>query len=288
MAFHLIQTNPTLFDFMNLLKTIRHVPVKLYNLETLSYYNRILANGGTISDASLSAVEKFVQDCKNALIWDKLIEVGPFAGNNLNAALVKLINAPGAPGTLTNVNFVSGDYTESGANGGLLGDGATKYLNTGFNNQTMLPDNSHLSFYLREDVSASGNRALLGVISGTDQYWLGAVTNTQVNARLGQVATATYAQNMSKGFYLASRQAANQLKLYKNGDVLASDGTTVTHLKPNFSTYLFGFDTTGTAGAFLPARGSFYSIGNALSDDEAAILHNAVRTLQRNLNRAIN
>ena len=25
-------------------------------------------------------MEKFVQDCKNALIWDKLIEVAPFAG----------------------------------------------------------------------------------------------------------------------------------------------------------------------------------------------------------------
>src|SRR5436190_9952725 len=210
---------------MNILKGLRHVPVKLFNLETVSYYNRVISNGGIISDASLSAVEKFVQDCKNSLIWDKLIEVGPFAGADLNAALVKLIFPGGGSGVLTNVNFVAGDYNESGVNGGLNGDGATKYLNTGFNAQTSLPDNSHLSFYLREDVSASGNRSLIGTLNATDQYWLGAINNTQSNVRLGQSAIASYAQNMSKGFYLGSRSAPNALKLYKNASLVATDAT---------------------------------------------------------------
>src|SRR5205085_7979669 len=102
---------------MNYLKALRHVPVRLFNLETVSYYNRVIANGGSISDESLNAVEKFVQDCKNSLIWEKLIEVGPFAGANLNAAMVKLVYPGGGSGVLTNVNFVAGDYNESGASG---------------------------------------------------------------------------------------------------------------------------------------------------------------------------
>ena len=273
---------------MNLLKGLRRVPVKLYNLETVSYYNRVLANGGLISDATLSAVEKFVQDCKNALIWDKLIEVAPFAGANLNAALVKLIFPGGGSSALTNVNFVAGDYTETGTNGGLLGDGATKYLNTGFNTQAMLPDNSHLSFYLREDVSASGNRVLIGAINVSDQYWLGALTNTQCNTRLGQVAAASSAQNMSKGFYIGSRASINSLKLYKNGALAGTDNSTITHAKPNLNLFAFGFNTGGVPGAYLPGRGSFYSIGQALTDGEALALHDAVRTLQRNLGREIN
>lgn len=273
---------------MNLLKGLRHVPVKLYNLETLSYYNRVMASGGSISDASLNAVEKFVQDCKNALIWDKLIEVAPFAGTNLNAALVKLIFAGGGASALTNVNFVADDYAETGPNGGLLGDGATKYLNTGFNAQTMLPDNAHLSFYLRDDVVASGNRVLIGAINVSDQYWIGALTNTQSNTRLGQVAAATLAQNMTKGFYLGSRSAANALKLYKDGALVASDTTAITHSKPNLNLFAFGFNTGGVPGAYVPGRGSFYSIGHALNDAEALALHEAVRTLQRNLGREIN
>src|SRR5688500_6622197 len=100
--------------------------------------------------------------------------------------MVKLVYPGGVPGVITNVNFVAGDYNETGANGGLLADGTTKYLNTGFNAQTYLPDNAHLSFYLREDVGAAGNRSLIGTLAGSDQYWLGSIAPaSQANARLG-------------------------------------------------------------------------------------------------------
>ena len=60
---------------MNLLTKLNYLPVRRYNPETTDYVMRVIANGGTISDASVDAIEKFVQDCKNALIWDKLLEV---------------------------------------------------------------------------------------------------------------------------------------------------------------------------------------------------------------------
>jgi hypothetical protein len=203
--------------------------------------------------------------------------------------LVKLVYPAGAPGVLTNVNFVSGDYTETGPNGGLLGDGSTKYLNSGFNAATDLPDNAHLSFYLREDVAATGNRGLLGAWAASDHYWLGALTPAAaVNARLGQIATAASAAALSKGFHLASRTAANQLKLYKNGAVAGSDAAAVTHAKPNTTVLVFALMANGSAASYLPARGSFYSIGQGLDEAEAMALHLAVRTLQRNLNRDIN
>ena len=170
----------------------------------------------------------------------------------------------------------------------MLGDGATKYLNTGFNIATYLPDNSHLAFYLREDVAAAGNRSLIGGLSGTDQYWLGALTNAQSNVRLGQTATATHAANMAKGFYVGSRAGGNAIKLYKDGLAVATDSTAVVHTKPNLNLYAFGFNSNGSPSAYLPARGCFYSIGHALTDIETLLLHDAVRTLQRNLNRHIN
>ena len=273
---------------MNYLKLLRHIPAKLYNPETADYRDRVIAAGGTLSEASLDAVEKFVRDCKNNELWDKLLEVAPFAGSNLSAALVKLIHPAGVSGTITNVNFVSGDYAETGPNGGLLGDGATKYLNTGFNLASFLPDNSHLSFYLREDVSASANRSLLGGLSSTEQYWLGALTNTQRNVRLGQTATATQTANMTKGFYAGSRTGGSSLKLYKDGLVIATDSASVTHTKPSVSLYAFAFSSSGSASAYLPGRGSFYSIGHGLTEIETLLLHDAVRTLQRNLGRDIN
>jgi hypothetical protein len=273
---------------MNFLKTLRYIPVKLRNPETLSYRDRVIANGGVISESSLDAVEKFVLDCKNGNIWSKFLDVGVFAGSNLSAALVKLVYQGGAS-VLTNVNFVSGDYAETGSNGGLLGDGATKYLNTGFNAQTLLPDNGHFGFYLREDVVAAGNRSMIGAVNGTDQYWIGALTAASAaDARYGGILTASLSGAFGRGFYLSSRNAANDLKLYKNGQLGGSNASAVTHNKPNTNVYAWAFNSAGTASAFLPVRGSFYSIGQALSATEVAALNDAVKILQRNLNREVN
>jgi hypothetical protein len=273
---------------MKLLQRFGFIPPRRFNPETTDYRDRVVANGGTISATTLDAIEKFVQDCKNALIWDKLLEVAPFAGANLNAALVKLVHPAGVPGVITNVNFVAGDYTESGPNGGLLGDGTTKYLVTGFNTQTHLPDNAHFSFYLREDMLVAGNRALLGVLQGSDQYWLGSIAPaSQVNTRFGQTFSATLAAPLEKGFYIGSRPSHTLLRLYKNGTLAASDTNTVVHARPNQVIYAFAWNASGAPSGHAPARGSFYSIGQALDSTEAAALHDAVQTLQRNLNRDV-
>lgn len=274
---------------MNYLKARRRVPVKLYNPETLDYRDRVLAAGGAITVASLDAVEKFVQDCKNALIWSKLLEIGPFAGSNLNAALVKLARPVGVASALTNVNFVAGDYNERGASGGLLGDGTTKYLNTGFNIQTHLPDNCHLSFYLRDDAGGAGNIIPIGGIDASHQYWVGALTpSAQSNTRMGQAATATDPQQMTKAFYCASRTAANALRLYKNGALTAVDNSAIAQGKPNQNIFVMAYNNSGSASGHLPGRRSFYSIGEGLNAEETTALHQAVRTLQQNLDRAIN
>jgi hypothetical protein len=272
---------------MKFLKSLRYLPAKLRNPETTSYRDRVIANGGTIPESSLDAIEKFVQDCKNANIWSKFLDVGVFAGSNLNAALVKLVYQSGG-GVLTNVNFVSGDYNETGANGGLNGDGATKYLNTGFNAQSLLPDNGHLSFYLREDVSASGNRALLGVLAGADQYWFGAVNPASASdARYGGTQSASGSGAFTKGFYVDTRAAANDLRLYRNGTQIGANTNNITHNKPNLSFYAWAFNSNGSTGAILSGRGSFYSIGQSLTAMEVAAFNDAVKTLQRNLNRDI-
>lgn len=273
---------------MNLLRQLRRLPAKAWNPETVAYRDRVLANGGSIADRSLDAIDKFVLDCKNGAVWDKLIEVGPFAGSNLNAALVKLVYPGGGQGTLANVNFAAGNYAETGANGGLLGDGATKYLNTGTAPQS-LPDNGHYSFYLREDMGGVGNRSLLGSIVTVDQYWMGAISPAAgADLRYGQTATASLAGAVGKGFYIGTRTAANSLRLYKNGALAGSDTTVISHNKPNQPVYLWAFNTAGAAAAFLPNRGSFYSLGAALNDAEAMALHLAVRSLQENLNRSVN
>lgn len=273
---------------MQLLHHLRRIPTKLYNPETTLYQSRIIANGGSISAKSLDSIEKFVQDCKNANIWTKLLEVGVFAGTTLNAALVKLVVGSGAPTVLTNINFVTGDYVETGVSGGLAGDGATKYLNTGFAG-TNLPDAGHLSCYLAEDIGASGNRAMLGVLAALDQYWLGSLSPaTSADFRYGQTVGTAQPFGLLKGFYTGVRASSTSLRLFRNGGLVDANTTATSITKTSQPIYTHAYNSAGIAGGWLAGRISFYSIGQSFTDAEVLALHYAVRTLQYNLNRGVN
>jgi hypothetical protein len=272
----------------NVLSMKRRVSVKRYEPETLTYRDAITAAGSSISTSSLDAVELlFVRDCKQAGLWTKLLDVGVFAGANLTAALVKLKHV--GQGSLINNNFVSGDFVETGATGGLTGDGATKYLNSGFNIANSLPDAAHVSFYLQTDVALTGNRALLGAISGGGHdYFLGSLSAAgSIDVRLGQQITASQAVGLTKGFYLGSRHAAASLKLFKNGSVSGANSTAVTHTKPSASMFVFGFNSAGSPGALIASRGSFYSIGQSFTDAEALAYYSLVQALQNRLGRGV-
>jgi hypothetical protein len=269
---------------MNLTKSLRYIPRRVFRAETLQYLNRILLNDGSISEASLVAVDQFVTDCKAASIWTKFIEVGSFAGSNLNAALVKLVYQSGGSGVLVNSNFVSPDYVESG---GLLGDG-TKFLNTGVLADS-LPANSHVSFYLREDIAQTGNRMMMGALSGTDQNWLGSLTPASAaDFRCGSTITASGGGAVTKGFYTGSRESASSISLYRDATLIGGSGTFTTTVRPNLAMYLWGYNSGGAAAARIAHRGCFYSIGEALNATEVAALNTAVRALQIALNRNIN
>jgi hypothetical protein len=271
---------------MNLLKSLSNLP-RGWRAETLDYADRIAANGGSISQATLIAIDNFVRACVLAGIWSKFIEVGPFAGSNLNAAMVKLVYQPAAGGVLTNSNFLSSDYVETGSNGGLAGDG-TKYLNTNVQAST-LPDNGHLSFYLREDISGGGNKGLLGGLDGSNQYWLGALNpGVTIDARYGGLTVASASTGFTKAFYTIVRESSVSLVYYRDGASIATNSSATGTTKPSVSLHAWAFNSLGTATGRINARGSFYSIGQTLTPTETLALHNAVRTLQVALNRAVN
>jgi hypothetical protein len=271
---------------MKLLKTLSNLP-RGWRDETLQYADRIAANGGSITQASLVGIDAFVRACQIAGIWSKFIEVGPFAGSNLNAAMVKLVYQPAAGSVLTNSSFVSGDYVETGANGGLSGDG-TKFLNTNVQ-ATTLPDNGHYSFYLREDITSGSNKGLIGALDASNQYWMGALTaGATVDLRYGALVLASVSGILSKGFYTGVRESSTSLTYYRDAVSIATSSSAAGTTKPAYAIHTWGYNSAGTSGARINARGSFYSIGQALTPTEVGALHNAVRNLQSALNRAVN
>jgi hypothetical protein len=147
--------------------------VTRFNAETLTYQANILANSGTISGTSLVAVDNFVTACKAAGVWAKLLDAGVFAGNQLAAALTKLVYVPSGTPYLINHNFTSGDYAETGASGGLQGNASSKYLDTSLQTNVVsliYGPVAALSFYSRGSAVSSGTHVLIGA-TDTNGPW---------------------------------------------------------------------------------------------------------------------
>ena len=103
--------------------------------EAASWRTRVVANGGSVSAATMQAVDRFCRSIDGAGIRDRFYRLNLFCGGNLNAVLVPLYRGPSRTGAqfgnTTDTNngpFVSGDYSESS---GLKGNGSSKYLETG-------------------------------------------------------------------------------------------------------------------------------------------------------------
>ena len=111
------------------------------------------ADGQALETATRMAINGFVKGCKADGIWPAIKASCILAGaRTLAGALVPLVGT--AP---TNFNFVSGDYNRKT---GLVGDGATKYLNSNRNNNADPQNSKHLAVY--RTVAATVNGHLLG------------------------------------------------------------------------------------------------------------------------------
>jgi hypothetical protein len=266
---------------------LRRATVQRYNPETLALQSNILAAGGTISAASLLAADAFVTSAKISGVWPKLLDCGLFIGDQLAAALCKLVTYPGAAASFINQGFLAGDYTERGANGGLTGDGATKYVSTGLRASASietLPGDS-ISVYLRSLAVASGAPA------GADGLFL--------NVNVGRAPTPThyqYAQDgallsaapvtVAPGLFTGSKLSAADYRLYFNGNQVAGP---IPQAAPGVDgvVLVFAMSAGGVPENYWQGAISFYALGAGLTPLDNQNLYACVQALQQTLNRNV-
>lgn len=245
----------------------------------------VTANGGTYSAATLTAVTNFCVSAKAKGYFSKFNRINLFCGNQLAAALVPLV-ATGGNSTDTNVNFLSGDYTEAT---GLTGNGTTKYLRTGLVPSVSLTLNStHLAVYNRAANAGAGGGATIGASDAntfrilapfsdgnlySDQYDTG-------TGRLSAAVAATY------GLLTASRTASNAHAIYKGATSVASNATGGGAL-PAVELMVFCENTSGTAGLFVAYPLGAYSIGTGLSPADVANYNTDMLAFQTALSRNV-
>ncbi len=263
--------------------------VSITDVDVIAYKTAILTNSGIINTQDLLSHEIFVQSLKEDGIWDKLFEVGTYAGDNLNAALVKLKAGVGTSRFLVNNNFVSADY---GRTMGLQGNGTTKYLKTGFIPSLIMTKNdTSLGVYNASSVAAVGSMGTYSS-SGTtvfDLFYPYSDSTLYVDMYDATVGagriTSLITNNVKFGLISASRISSTLLSLYKRGIFLTSGVGAVTGNLPATEMYLFARNDSGSAAFFSSYRDTFYFFGKGLTDAEMALLNIHVEALQINLGR---
>jgi len=288
-------------------RTLR--PRNAIHPEAANWAARVVANGGTVSASTAAAVNQFCNaiDAESGL-RACFYRLNPHAGTSLNACLVPLYRGQSFGGETfgntidTNTGpFISGDYNETGASGGLLGNGTTKYLDTGLA-PSNLPSytSAHIAVYHSQPSGANQTRAWIACrdTATASQIYLsnGMFSTSAVFGQYMSNATANFNTGGSQtgaagGFRVLSRTAVDRLDNYYNAVSQANSTINiaggivgVTSARPFF---IFANNNQGTADSFMNGRVMAYSIGLGLSQSQVDAYNAAMQAFQTALGRNV-
>jgi len=281
------------------------------HMEVDKWLANVYWNAGGANSTTIAALNTFCNAIDNAGIRSKFYRLNLFCGNNLQACCVPLYTSTSyydqSLGLAVDMNngFVSGDYNETGSNGGLLGDGTSKHLRTGLR-PDKLPSgfeyNCHLSAYRK---TAGNTQALMG------SYYYD--TTITANRHSYEIAQNTIILNATGGptiptisgypaFQLGIRSSSSYSIAYTNSTAGTPYTASITAFATNVPFIIFGRNlitgsppSDGGQSAFGTYNSTFlttsllagYSIGSSLSSSEAIAFYNAIQAFQTSLGRNV-
>jgi len=268
---------------------------------TITDYDALnFVNAALISNETQQiAINTLTTDLKNAGLWSKMKAIYPFVGGTASTHRWNLKD-PRNVDAAFRLTF-SGGWTHSST--GALPNGTNGYADTFLIPSTTLTNNStHLAYYSRT-AAASGTP---GVSTGTD---IGALSSFSGNIPLLQLVVRgdfeslkitvsnhysalnqiNVEQLSGQGLFVGTRTSISSHKSYKNGSTLVSDTnnsntntTSVTH-----KLYIAARNDAGSVFQYSNKEASFVSIGDGLTDTDAANLYTIVQKYQTTLGRQV-
>lgn len=204
-------------------------------------------------------------------------------------------------GNTTDTNngpFVPEDYAETGAGGGLTGNGSTKYLNTGLSVSNIGTYTSgHLSAYHGQSSGSNSNRYYIAANDSvaTNRFWLGtdAYSVAQVQAiygaTLAAVETLASQSHGTAGHRIVSRESSTSLTHYHNGSAVATNTSDVTGggMLSTAAFPVFAYNSNGSISRLHNSWIAGYSIGLGLDATQAAAYRSAMQNFQAALGRSV-
>lgn len=239
-----------------------------------------------ITDATQkSAIDTLVKGMKADGIWTKMKAIYPFVGGTATTHKYNLKDPRDLDAAFRLV--FNGGWTHSST--GATPNGTNGYADTKLNvSSTLTLASSHLSFYSRTS-SEAGFKTDIGA-TATNHFRLRLLEN--VNTAWALITTVpTWAISTSvtnsSGFYLGSRTSNTKLIFQKNSSILSTSTVNETSNLPNAVCYLGALNNSGVVAEYSDRQVAFSTIGDGLTDTEAANLYTRVQAFQTSLNRNI-
>jgi hypothetical protein len=235
------------------------------------------------------AINTLVIDLKGYGIWTKQRALYPVVGGVAASHAVNLKT----PGTY-NLSFTAG-WVHSST--GMTPNGTSDYADTNLIPLSALNNfNSHLSYYSRTNSTSTayndcGNQDDFPQPNPGRQVYV-AFGSTIVYSNQNSDANRIVLSDVdSLGLRLVSRTSNSSLKAYKNSSLVGTNTTTSSGERTNISIYLGGFQYRNSLGVLSKYYGirqcAFASIGDGLTDTEAANFYTAVQKFQGILGRQV-
>ena len=245
---------------------------------------------GLTGATNLTAINNLVVALKGFGIWTKMKAIYPMVGGT--AALHKWnLKDPQDTNAAFRLVF-NGGWTHSST--GALPNGTNAYANTFLSPSTSLTNNNtHISYYSRTNTSAA-SAGLIGAAVGGSFIPLYTIYGRSTAGNLVQADSYDYSTNRinytdstGQAFYTNNRTTSGSFRLFRNGLIVGTNSNTnvnnVTGI--NFPIYIGSINLGGTGNNFGVFQCAFSSIGDGLTNTEAANFYTAVQAFNTTLGR---
>ena len=233
-----------------------------------------------------TAIDTLVKGMKADGLWTKMKAIYPFVGGTASAHKWNLKDPRDLDAAFRLV--FNGGWTHS-ANGATP-NGTNGYADTKLNPSANLTiNNSHASFYSRTNNNSDSWD--LGSGNGNGTAFLLTLRLNSLNQQLGFISglyptnLAASTQTTSNAFGLMSRTSSTLLKLYRNATLLNTN-TAASSTVSSQNIYIGGNNDLSFQ-SYSARQCAFSTIGDGLTDTEAANLYTRVQAFQTALSRQV-
>ena len=150
-------------------------------------------------------------------------------------------------------------------------------------------NSTHLSFYSRTNISAVQREIAIYQAGDNPTMALGTSVGAEVSDHYNYNQRVSGSIASSTGFYLATRTTSTSHKLYKNNSTLGTNTSANVNILPNGNLFIGASNNTtlGVISSYSTKQCAFASIGDGLTDTEAANFYTAVQAYQTTLSRQV-